>query len=1006
MKISAITPYRYTNNQKRYINQNYGFESSSAQKINFKDSYEYKGEIKYEYEGEIEYFQKMCYTAFAKIAILKKLKKLGYKGSSLEKAYKDFARYDYYRTRLFERILNDEALSKNKGFMEGTENILAYNSGRGGYRNISTVLDKLSADKDILKDEDISKDIARMLSIIINKPQADLAVEFLSHKEIYQNKDFMHHAKEILFYTEYTSDFLTKKRGIEKFLSNKEVMKNENALKYFADAIHAIYGINQLQVLSEILSHEELYSNPDFMQNCRYIVYNSPKEAARAKIKIIRRFLSDKDLKNNKEAIKEFSKLLAGTSYDFYCELMQYRDKYFKRIMKEALGVFSAEQIVYLVLNDTIFDILNSKEFNKNKKYIKQINNAGFKLTDRNDFINKLLNQYYDNYSTASLKSRRERLDFYQRIITDEILDSETIKALDLEEEIKQLQKYLGHIIIPNEVSKKDGIDMMKGFFANNSPELDKTLKNADFTQYGHTGLPLAYPREQFVSDLKELLDGLDEKKQNEILNKLNITLKNGGYNGIINLDGLSLQGIEGKVLKLANKFIKENSILTGDENLDNALNSLIKGIPEFINVIGKKQHSTHDYTLDIHILKVLQEALNNPEYKKLTTEEQFCLKFAVIMHDIAKPEGEKDDEHPYLSALYAYDILNKSAIKLPYEMKNRIFELIKNHHWLADYNNNKKTIGEIAGLFRRKGDFKISQIITEADLKSVDKKHYFYNKYLSALSDSIKPIEEKIDEINKFGQIILTNKIINPKKLAQKATVEYKGNKYQVVDFTKLGENENLFEYGFEPDTTPKNFRLLVHTVHYEGSSNLENVWYLGNPCFEGFLCASYVTPKNHPTYNNNKFGVSLETENINIANATPYNQGSGSSKNFKNFIDIITSPINEHRTFIPNSIKKYLSIQDSEYSALYNQIQRLKYISQPDNIDSISEFQGKKLKQAISKAQDSIIKKKDEHNEINMLNPKINAFVAKVNSIDEIPQPFLEFAQKHNLPIYILGK
>ena len=39
-------------------------------------------------------------------------------------------------------------------------------------------------------------------------------------------------------------------------------------------------------------------------------------------------------------------------------------------------------------------------------------------------------------------------------------------------------------------------------------------------------------------------------------------------------------------------------------------------------------------------------------------------------------------------------------------------------------------------------------------------------------------------------------------------------------------------------------------------------------------------------------------------------------------------------------------------------------------------------------------------------MLNPKINAFVAKVNSIDEIPQPFLEFVQKHNLPIYILGK
>ena len=36
----------------------------------------------------------------------------------------------------------------------------------------------------------------------------------------------------------------------------------------------------------------------------------------------------------------------------------------------------------------------------------------------------------------------------------------------------------------------------------------------------------------------------------------------------------------------------------------------------------------------------------------------------------------------------------------------------------------------------------------------------------------------------------------------------------------------------------------------------------------------------------------------------------------------------------------------------------------------------------------------------------PKINAFVAKVDSIDEIPQSYLDFAQQHNLPIYLLGK
>lgn len=43
--------------------------------------------------------------------------------------------------------------------------------------------------------------------------------------------------------------------------------------------------------------------------------------------------------------------------------------------------------------------------------------------------------------------------------------------------------------------------------------------------------------------------------------------------------------------------------------------------------------------------------------------------------------------------------------------------------------------------------------------------------------------------------------------------------------------------------------------------------------------------------------------------------------------------------------------------------------------------------------------------YNEINLYNPKINAFAAKVNSLDEIPEDFLNFAHEYNLPIYIFG-
>ncbi len=64
-----------------------------------------------------------------------------------------------------------------------------------------------------------------------------------------------------------------------------------------------------------------------------------------------------------------------------------------------------------------------------------------------------------------------------------------------------------------------------------------------------------------------------------------------------------------------------------------------------------------------------------------LSELDKTCLKFAIIMHDIAKSEGVIDDAHPEMSALFARNILEK--YQLPIEIKDRIFELIKYHHWL-----------------------------------------------------------------------------------------------------------------------------------------------------------------------------------------------------------------------------------------------------------------------------------------------------------------------------------
>ena len=95
------------------------------------------------------------------------------------------------------------------------------------------------------------------------------------------------------------------------------------------------------------------------------------------------------------------------------------------------------------------------------------------------------------------------------------------------------------------------------------------------------------------------------------------------------------------------------NSIETDKEELNNQLNYIIKAFPEFINTIGKKQHGTHKYTLDIHQLLVLAYSINNPNYKtKLNAQDKTILKLSAIFHDIMKKENEVDKLIPRISKL------------------------------------------------------------------------------------------------------------------------------------------------------------------------------------------------------------------------------------------------------------------------------------------------------------------------------------------------------------------
>ena len=137
------------------------------------------------------------------------------------------------------------------------------------------------------------------------------------------------------------------------------------------------------------------------------------------------------------------------------------------------------------------------------------------------------------------------------------------------------------------------------------------------------------------------------------------------GYNGLISIDKLDVSNPNEKVVyDLMHKFLYENKVNTINSDLNEQLNIILKACPEFINTIGKKQHGTQKYTVDIHSLLVLAYSINNPAYNtNLKPIDKSLLKLTAIVHDIMKPEAEVDKTHQHTSANQAR-ILGKKFFK------------------------------------------------------------------------------------------------------------------------------------------------------------------------------------------------------------------------------------------------------------------------------------------------------------------------------------------------------
>ena len=588
------------------------------------------------------------------------------------------------------------------------------------------------------------------------------------------------------------------------------------------------------------------------------------------------------------------------------------------------------------------------------------------------------------------------------------IEESEAKKAI--EEKAGILEKSMNQAIEPISVSKKAIADFLQAFLTTANKENAKVIKslNSFIEKYNESGFPLEFSREDFVKELAAVLESLSEEQKTAILEKLGIQLDNDTYEGFINLRFDSKTPAEAKIKKLCERFLLENKINTGNEQIDNFLNSLIKGMPELVNIIGKKA-GVHDYTLDAHTLKVLCEVVSNPQFETLSNQDKMIAQLVALLHDVGKLSGVNDTGHEHSSSIVANDILKK--VSMPEFMKRRVVELIKNHNWLQLFNEAKIDAKTAAAMFRNPEDIKIAEIFAEADLKGVGED--FHLLFSGKIKPAIEEITKELETLYSGGNMIFPTRILNLEKIPE---VEHNGQKYKVLDITKLPDDVDLSQFGLSVKDK-KDLRFLFH------SGELGTMQILMNPFNEGHVCTTLISPSKKFTFGQIKcskmdVGMMIDAPNANVINSAQIDQYSPMRGGFAAFVDMaFNNEINNYtkqadrffqkEVFLSALSKKY-NIKESEYKEIYKELINKRFWGQITDITLSSgiTIKAEDIINAYKAVEDKIMQyTASEINEVNIYNPLVTGVIVIGNSLSDIPSQTLKHVRENNLPIFILG-
>ncbi len=693
----------------------------------------------------------------------------------------------------------------------------------------------------------------------------------------------------------------------------------------------------------------------------------------------------------------------------------EYENEALKRIKKlsSEFKKDNSERIKILEELYMMFGEGNGKRPEELKAVLETINPPRPADFGGNDF------KVYEDVTSLSMLNLHQKRELLEKLINNKsnLIDCKLGDMLNVKflpktrDEYSSLVARLSHSIGIN--VKKLSPELKAGFY--DAMDRMSTL-NSEFMSLNFDTdikrLHLDYSLEEFQKDIWYAIKDLSNIERGKVLDYFGFELKN--ENGKLILNGFpnsdyteqrlakvhdkELLNIIREVQSYVMEFTQNNNIrINGNPEASKDITEIIRAFPEFLTSTGKLQSRTHDFSVDIHTLKVLQEIFKNPEYQKLPEASKHHLQIAAFFHDLTKQEGIVDKLHPATSAFDTYYLTRK--LELPEKDKLKIYNIIKNHTWLETYKGDTAELRkQLAFEFSQNDAFKLISILADADLKAVKKEGKFFSQHEKELQKAKSEIEPLIHDIQKTAINLPQTRIPKAHKLNLNSPYVDKITSDSITNTViYLKQGINLKEAGFENDISLDDLNILVHGLDDKDSASIFQA--LGIVNSDALLSSSYInySKGNWKVFRKQGFVLNVSASDIHAGYWRDF--GSGYKKNKNDLINNYIFSKDETRTYFSTQLKEELRLNDDEYIDLYRRIE-----DRPiEELDEKFPAVAKAYRKIFANMETSKRSMGRNYNEILVTRPKIQGIFCWGKSPEKIPAYLRKFAAKHDLPILV---